>query len=283
MKHPLIAKGLKLFPACAVSRAFGVAAEISLPSPAQRLVNNAFAKIARIDVAEAAEPIDHYESLNALFTRTLKAGARTFSDAPNDVCAPSDGRLSDFGKIEDGQIIEAKGQSYSAAELLGTSEFDENFRNGYYFTIYLSPQNYHRIHTPFAGDVSHMAYVPGRLFPVNRLGLSNIEKLFPQNERLTSFIQNNSAKKLAAVVKVGATCVGKISVVYDEFLSNQSLKSSFLRPLADNYALQSGDELGCFNLGSTVVLLIEGEGFQLNKELKLGQKIKAGEILGSYQ
>lgn len=282
MKHKFIASGLKRLPTSLISRAVGKACEISLPKPAQRLINTAFAKAARINIEEAAKPLAQYDSLNALFTRTLKADARTFSTDPHTLCAPCDGRLSDFGIIQEGQILQAKGQSYRCEELLGTSDFIEKFQGGFFFIIYLSPKNYHRVHTPFAGEVTHVAYVPGGLLPVNRLGQDNFEKLFVQNERLTSFVHNTAINRLAAVVKVGATCVGKISVVYDNFTTNQNTQSSFSRALAQHYPLHAGDELGCFNLGSTVVLLLEGKGFRPEMGLEYGQSIKAGSVLGTF-
>lgn len=283
MLKKTIKKSLTLLPSNAISRVFGVVSEVNLPYFLQTAVNHAFAKVAKINAAEASEPLNYYTSLNELFTRQLKDGARSFPPTAEFVAAPSDGRLTAFGKLENGKVVEAKSQQYRADELMGSSELFEMLEDPYFFTIYLSPRDYHRVHTPFPGDVTHMAYVPGKLFPVNKLGLNHIENLFPKNERLTTHIQSKEQGKSAAMVMVGATCVGKISVVYDNFISNTHSMQSFMRSLEQPYAAEAGSEIGCFNLGSTVVLFVDGMDFVINKDLERGQKISAGQILGSYE
>lgn len=283
-----IKKILDIVPSALASRAFGVVSDVSFPAPIQRAMNRSFVRLARIQADEAALPIESYANLNRLFTRELKTGARPISAA--DAVSPVDGRLSEKGVVADGMLLDVKGRSYSAQELVGAdlcraAGVDmEWIREAFAMTIYLSPRDYHHIHAPVSGCVSSMTYVPGRLLPVNRLGYALADDLLPTNERLTSFLETEAGYRVA-VVKVGATCVGRISVEYDAFKTNHGAnRAPFFRKLSEPYAVHAGDKLGCFELGSTVVLLFENgkKRFVPNPELQSGQKIVLGSALGNW-
>ena len=273
-------KVLDILPTAMVSRMFGAVSSIQLPATVQRLVNRGFVSLARINRNEAALDIEDYPSLEALFTRELKPGTRTIADA--DVVSPVDGTISFIGKIEKGMLLQAKGHTYQVDKLIGSTSCDSWVQDAFVFTIYLSPSNYHRIHAPINGCVTHMSYAPGRLLPVNRLGYRLSDDLLPANERLTSIMENASGHH-AALVKVGATCVGRISVVYSDCVTNHGhqRKPEFME-IMPHYEIQTGAPLGCFELGSTVVLLLESNGFEPNPNLETGDTIQMGTMLGNW-
>lgn len=276
-------KALDIVPTSLASRAFGIVSDIQFSPQIQHYVNAAFAFAANINMDEAEKPMADYVSLNDIFTRQLKANARTIATA--DVVSPVDGTLSFMGRLQAGSLIEAKGRSYQAVELVATQDpsLIDWLGDAWCFTIYLSPRNYHRIHMPIHGEVSHFSYAPGRLLPVNRLGYWLTDDLLPCNERLTSFMRDERGHR-CALVKVGATCVGRISTVYDDFRTNDSFfKSPFTRKLEEPWAAKAGDPLACFELGSTVVLFVSGDDFTPDAALTPKMKIAMGQALGNWK
>lgn len=283
-REDILAQLLDRLPSAGVSRAFGLLADLELPRPVQARLNRVFARRAGIDLSESELPPEAYSSLNAFFTRSLRAGLREIDPTPGALVCPVDGRLSEFGPISDeGTLIQAKGRVYRLDELLSHDPDVERFEGGSYMTLYLSPRDYHRIHCPIDGEVTAMAYSPGRLLPVNRYGVQHVQDLFPRNERLTSFIESNDGR-MVGVCKVGATCVGRISVSYDAFLTNQKseLRRGFRREFASPMSVERGAEMAVFNLGSTVVLAIEGQDFSFEPGLEEGQPVRVGQRLGHW-
>lgn len=284
-KHKsLYKKALDILPTALASRAFGLVSEIRFPETIQKSINSAFVKLAHIDMSEAERPLQDYDSLNALFTRKLKDGARIPAD--DMLVSPVDGKLSFFGEISKGTLIEAKGQKYDVRQLIGVNDADMDdldwLDDAYAFTIYLSPSNYHRIHAPMAGHITHMVYTPGRLLPVNRLGYILTDDLLPQNERLTSFIHDDTGRK-CALVKVGATCVGRISVTYDDFKANSAImRKPFIKKIVPAFDIEKNTQIACFELGSTVVLIADKNGFRPSAELRDEMPVRVGMALGSW-
>ena len=273
-------KCLDLIPTAIGSRLMGSFSDIHFPPRIQTGINKAFVKLAHIDMDEAIKPVEEYTSLNEIFTRQLKANARHIYDA--DVISPVDGRISAFGHVEGDTRLTVKKQTFDVNELVGTTAAQSWLKDAYYIIIYLSPSNYHRIHAPIEGHVTHMSYVPGRLLPVNRLGLALTDELFPTNERLTTFMETADGSHVA-VVKVGATCVGRISVTYDLSKTNDALhRSPCYREIYDaDYHI--GEELATFNLGSTVILFVENKSFKPSPMLTLEQQIRMGEPIGRFE
>ncbi len=277
---PMKSRSLKILletlPDAAISRAFGHLADLALPPPLQAQLNRTFATLAKIDTQEAELPPEAYPSLNAFFTRALKKGCRTLPTDPKQIACPVDGALGAFGIIEDGLLFQAKGQSYRLHDLIPYPEWSEPFARGFFFNLYLSPRDYHRIHAPLSGHITHMIYSPGRLFPVNGLGIDNIENLFPRNERLTSLLTTDDGRRIA-IIKIGATCVGRISVAYSPMLTNQKgAHLPFSQALASPFPVQVGDEIGVFNLGSTVILLIEGQDLEPHPDRHRKEALRLG-------
>ena len=237
---------------------------------------------------EANEPNPQaYGSLNALFTRDLKDSARPVNKDANAMLCPADGVLSEYGQMKDGQLLQAKGHSYSATDLLGgDSDRAAAFSSGSFATVYLAPHNYHRVHAPVSGLLREMHHVPGKLFSVSLLTARTVPNLFARNERVVTVFDTDRGK--VAVVLVGAMGVGDIETVWHGAVkpSAQKLTSSpltsWLYPqnASNKVELNAGDELGRFNLGSTVVMLFEKP--ILWQENIAGSDVKMAQQLGSF-
>lgn len=277
----LIDRMLNHIPSAGISRAFGAVSGVELPTPVQSQVNTLYAKLVGVNVEESERAPGSYKSLNAFFTRKLKEEVRPIAVSPLGLCCPVDGHLSEFGTLNEGTMVQAKGLTYSLSDLLSNAPETGRFEGGSYATLYLSPRDYHRIHSPVDGAVRSMHYSPGQLFPVNALGVNYIQDLFPRNERLTSYIET-PAGRWVGVVKVGATCVGRISVTYDPFVTNRTRSRKPFRQTYEDTTVVCGDPIGMFNLGSTVVLVIEGADFEFDSGLVVGQAVRLGMSLGGW-
>ncbi len=225
----------------------------NVPAPVLQAVIRWYINNYNVDTSEMEHPPEYYKTFDDFFTRRLKPGVHTI-DRDNDVAvSPVDGRILSFGRIADGQIEQVKGRSYGLEELFDSGIHAERFRNGHFVTIYLSPRDYHRIHCPVDGRVTGYRYIPGRLYPVNKTGVTYIDGVFAVNERLISFVESPLGE--LAVAKVGATNVGMISISYHSMRTNTGQKTSFDKVLKKKVAIRRADELGKFHLGSTVVVI----------------------------
>jgi phosphatidylserine decarboxylase len=271
---------LRLLPKNTLSRAVGAACRMSAPRPVLRAVIRAFARKYGVDASEAERPIEEYPTFTEFFTRRLRPGARPI--APGDLLpvSPVDGTLGELGGVVEARLYQAKGKHYTLAELIGGPEAEKDaaqFAGGSFCTIYLAPYNYHRIHAPLGGDITGFVNMPGQLWPVNPVGLRNVEKLFCINERLTTFLE--TPRGACAVVAVGATNVGRIRAVYDDVVTNARRTRMPERRTYDKpIHVEKGGELAIFEMGSTVVLLF-APGVKLSARLAPGQPIKLGEPL----
>jgi phosphatidylserine decarboxylase len=241
-----------------LSRLTGWLSDRRLPSPILGALIRAYARFYRVDLSEAAEPVGAYRTFNAFFTRRLRDGARPLDGGADTVVSPSDSRLSRIGVIpEDGRLEEVKGRTYGLGDLLGSAEDGELFRRGLHATLYLSPAMYHRVHCPVEGRVVRWRYVPGRLFPVNGPAVRSVPGLFTRNERVVVFLETEEHGPVA-VVLVGAANVGRIGLAFTDLLTNSGGPPVQVEPETP-IPLARGAELGVFNLGSTVVLLVADE------------------------
>ncbi len=221
-----------------------------------------FAKIYRIPLHEAEKAVSEYESLNDFFTRRLKPGSRPLDGDEQALISPVDGTVASLGAIEDGQILSVKGQPYTIKELLNDSPRAVNYVNGFFYVIYLSPSDYHRIHAPVSGEIVEKDHIPGRVYPVNAFGMTHMRKVLSRNERLITYIRHAAGE--VAMIKVGAMNVSSIR---------------YAEPLSEK--IGRGDELAYFEFGSTVVLLMENDTFLANGRLKVGDKVRFGQALGT--
>lgn len=260
-----------------VSRFVGQCADLELPPAVMRAVIRSYVRAWNVDLTEIAEPLESFRTFDAFFTRRLRPGARTVTPGPTTLVSPVDGRLVAHGTIERGELLQVKGVTYTVEALLDDPDAARRFHGGTYFTLYLSPRDYHRIHCPIDGEVLGYRYVPGRLFPVNRIGLEHVQGLFWRNERITTYLR--TAIGQVAVVKVGATSVGRITVSYADVRTNDGVAEPQAIYYARPKAINKGSELGVFHLGSTVVLLVEPPAVGLDPTLAEGRAMRMGEVL----
>ena len=237
-----------------------------------------------VDMSEAVEPdLARYASFNDFFTRALKPGARPL--AASDLISPVDGSISQFGRIENDRILQAKGHRYSTTTLVGgDARLARQFDDGSFATLYLSPRDYHRIHMPCDGRLLRMIHVPGDLFSVNPTTARGVPGLFARNERTVCVFERpgdgRAATSLFVLVLVGATIVGSMATVWHGVINAQRTKR--IREWTYDAApivLKKGDEMGRFLLGSTVVLLFPKGPLVFNAAWAPGRTIRVGEAM----
>lgn len=238
-----------------------------------------FVKRYQVNMQEALNPdIASYASFNDFFTRELKPNARPLAQAA--LISPVDGAISQFGKIEHDQIFQAKGHSYSTTALVGgDKELADQFENGSFATLYLSPKDYHRIHMPCDGRLTRMIYVPGDLFSVNPTTARGVPGLFARNERVVCVFDSKQGPFVLTLV--GATIVGSMATTWHGVVNPPRLpKVTEWRYDEHNIIMKQGDEMGRFLLGSTVVMLFPkaaSETLQFNPTWQAGGAIQMGQ------
>jgi phosphatidylserine decarboxylase len=286
---------IHLLPRNALSRAVGDLSEIALPEAAREWVYQTFADAVGAVTEEAERPLREYPTLNAFFTRELRAGLRPIDAAPRALVSPVDARLSEFGRIEDGMLVQAKGRLYALRELVASAQEARAFEGGAFMTLYLSPKDYHQVHFAADGVVRGFAYHPGHLFPVNAPSVQSVDGLFCVNERVCVYQDAYAPHPVSAEalragayegtplasILVGATCVGRMTLAFDSLITNVPGARSQRVIYAEGRAVARGDKLGAFNLGSTVILLIGGESFRFAPGLAQGDVIRLGQRLGT--
>jgi phosphatidylserine decarboxylase len=261
------------------SRGMAYLVDLKVPSAALTRVIKTYSRVYDVDMSEVADPIASFGTFNDFFTRALKDGSRPVDQDPRRVASPADARLSVFGPVpKDGQITQVKGITYPIDALLGDETEAAPFAHGYHATLYLSPRDYHRVHFPVDGTVTGWRHIPGRLFPVNDLALQRVPNLFCRNERVVVHMDTEEFGRVATVM-VGAAHVGRISLAFTDLVSNRGHHHGDVT--ADTpVAVRKGDELGRFNLGSTVVMLFE-RGDLIPADVLEGQQIRMGQALAS--
>ena len=242
-----------------------------------------------VDLSEAAEPDPTaYPTFNAFFTRALKPGARVPDADPRSLLMPADGHISQCGPIQplghtpagnrDGRIFQAKGQSFTVAELLGDADAAAAFADGVFATVYLSPRDYHRVHMPWAGTLRETVHVPGRLFSVGTDAVASVPRLFARNERLVCHFDTDFGPM--CLVMVGALLVSGVETVwsgveipaYGDRITRRDWRGKGI-------ALDRFAEMARFNYGSTVIVLLPRGAAALADDLvpecpvRLGQRL----------
>ncbi|CTP85201.1 Phosphatidylserine decarboxylase proenzyme [Xanthomonas translucens pv. poae] len=232
-----------------------------------------------VDLGEAAEPDPRaYPTFNAFFTRALKPGARVADPDPQALLMPADGRISQLGPIQDGRIFQAKGQSFTAAELLGDAAAAAPFANGLYATVYLSPRDYHRVHMPWSGTLRETVHVPGRLFSVGPDAVRHVPRLFARNERLVCHFDTDFGPM--ASVMVGALLVSGVETVwsgveiprYGDRITRKDWRGKGI-------VLERFAEMARFNYGSTVIVLLPPGVAQFDPTLAAETPVRLGQAL----
>ena len=279
LKDRVVISSLRVLPQHAMSHFAGVVAGMRPPKAVATLAVKAFGRTFGVDFDEVKAPLDSFPSVQSFFTRELKEGARPIDPAADSVVSPCDGAWGACGLIENDTAFQLKGRSYSVRMLLHDDEQAGLFDGGTFATLYLSPKDYHRFHTPVAGDVMGLRYIPGALWPVNAAGLSYVDGLFTRNERIVAWYRPKArAQSLVAMVAVGATMVGKVRVAFDDLTTNVRAPESTVRSYDPPIHLDKGAEWGRFEFGSTIVLLATKGTWDLEAEeagspLRLGRRI----------
>ena len=250
------------------------------PSIKQWLIDTVTRKFG-VDLSEAAEPDPRaYPSFNAFFTRALKPGARIADPDPSALLMPADGHISQCGDIVDGRIFQAKGQSYTAAELLGDAEAARPFADGLFATVYLSPRDYHRVHMPWTGTLRETVHVPGRLFSVGTAAVADVPRLFARNERLVCHFDTEFGPM--ASVMVGALLVSGVETVWSGVEIPDYADEVVRRDWrGQGIVLERFAEMARFNYGSTVIVLLPKGAAMLDPSLKAEMPVRLGQRLAT--
>ena len=259
------------------SRICGYFADIKIPGFLLKPIIIFFSRIYGIDLSESRKKVSEFKTFNEFFTRQLNYDARPVDNKDSSLISPVDGFVGEFGSIKNGNLIQAKGLEYRLSDLLQDKDRTLFYDGGEFVTIYLAPQNYHRIHSMVRGKVREFSYIPGDLWTVSKVGVFNVPRLFARNERLTTYIETEKGE--CAIVKVGATVVGRIRVNYHDQISNRVGETSKKIFLENPFLLERGQEIGLFELGSTVICLFPPKQIELY-HLELGQKILFGQSIG---
>lgn len=237
-----------------------------------------FMRTYQIDLNEAIiQDPTAFIDFNDFFTRRLKPTARPIDNNADSIISPADGTLAEIGAIHQGQLLQAKNMYFNLDTLLANDlDTTRPFANGQFATVYLAPNNYHRVHMPVDGQLLKTIYVPGKLFSVNRMTSTIIPNLYARNERLIAVFETAFGKM--AVVMVGALIVGSIQMAW----MHEPVRGTEVTMETPDKAIQlkKGEELGLFKLGSTVVILFEDNKIRWADELQAGQLIQMGKLFG---
>lgn len=264
----------------AYSALVGSFARRALPQPLRGLAYRAFARAVGANLDETELELGAYPSLGDFFARRLKEGARTIDPAPDAIIAPCDGRIAALGVAIDGALVQAKGRNYRLADLVADEALAASLTGGVYATIYLSPRDYHRVHTPVDGRIVSYDYIPGTLWPVNAWATARREGLLVRNERVVIRLESPGIGDVA-VVMVAASGVGNIRLTHGPDSAELRSAGERRRVELSDQRVRRGDELGAFRLGSTVVMVFPPGAVELAGEV--GEAVRFGERFGSVR
>jgi len=236
-----------------------------------------FITVFDVDMSLAKNPDpESYSSFNTFFTRGLSPEARPITLDEKIILSPVDGAISQIGNIQNNTIIQAKGKSYTLKHLLVEDELVNMFSGGTFATLYLAPRDYHRIHMPVSGQLSRMIYVPGKLFAVNSHSVRVVDAVFAKNERVINIFDTDIGPM--AVVMVGALNVGSMETVWSGQITPAKNRIINDTQFSDNdINLEQGQEMGRFNMGSTVILLLPQNVIQWSADMVADKTIVMGE------
>lgn len=275
----LAAETLRLLPRKRLSRALGRAAASEPPRALLSRAIDLYVRAYDVDLAECVVPDGGFRSFNEFFSRPLVPGARPLDPDPDTILCPADGKVEDLGSIEAGSRFLVKGKEYEVGELLGGGDASA-FVGGRFAVVYLSPRDYHRVHAPVDGAVEVIRHVGGTLYPVNRIGLDHVPRLFAKNERVAIHQKSERFGEVVTVM-VAAIVVGGIELPFEPRLAtNKGSVLGEVRYGSDGPHIARGDELGRFVLGSTAIVLTTPAA-NIAPRVPSGAKAKMGEALFS--
>jgi len=256
-----------------LSHLFGVVSELELPLFLRSPVLGLFCRIVGIDRETCLNPLEAYPSLQRFFLR--ESSERKIAEG---FVSPVDGVVSENGVIAKGELLQAKGRSYTLGELLCDGSLAAQYEGGFYCTLYLSPKDYHHVHSPTDGIIRSIRLISGNLLPVNEFTLTRFDRVFPRNERLVLEIEQSFGEKFLLVM-VAAYNVGSLQLEQLRFPA--SLKEVFqpreIENLSAEWKVLKGARIGSFCLGSTVILILPPGSVTLTKSA--GESVQYGERL----
>ncbi len=223
------------------------------PEPVLRIMISSYIRFFDIDMKDVAP--QKWHSMQEFFIRRLKEGARPVDMDPEVIVSPADGILLSVGKVKDGMVYQVKGLKYHIEQLLVDYEYSELFKKGNYFTVYLTPSDYHRVHAPVDCEVLRIRWVPGLRYSVNPKVTRYVDSRLYKNERFVIDCNTKLFGRLSLIM-VAAAGVGNMRVHAWE---RDDLKPYMWQPPIGQRVFKKGEELGWFNLGSTVVVFIQEE------------------------
>jgi len=277
--HPPAYYFMWILPRNLISRICGILADARIPRPLLTPLIRLFSWKFGVDMSEVAKQVSEFRTFNEFFARRLLPNTRSLNPDPASILSPVDGIVGEFGPINNGHLIQAKGLEYRLADLLKDPERTQLYDDGVFITICLAPHNYHRIHSMVEGEIHEFSYIPGDLWTVSPLGVHHVPGLFARNERLTTFFRTDKGE--CALVKVGATVVGRIRVCYHDQVSNKPGAKCQQVTLETPFHIKRGEELGLFEMGSTVICLFPPGQIELG-ELQVEQKVCLGQAIGRF-
>ncbi len=264
-----------------ISKLFGKFASTKFPKFIQNIINQSYVSMMKVDMSEFQKP-SNYDSLNALFTREL-IKKREFDADEKSFISPSDSYITSCGDMDKNRALQIKGFSYSVDDLLGTSideQSKKRVESGKYINFYLSPKDYHRYHSPFDMRVKKAVHIPGKLYSVNIKWLNKIPNLFVENERVVLECEDGKGR-LFFMVFVGALNVGRMSFVFDERIQTNCNKKNVTYYEYGDVFLKKAQELGRFEMGSTIVMFFEKDFVEL--VVLEGNSIRFGDTIAICQ
>ncbi|MEZ6006942.1 MAG: archaetidylserine decarboxylase [Planctomycetota bacterium] len=269
-----------------LSRFVGRAARLELPRWLLRPLLGLYARFYGVRREEMARPLGSYASFVDFFTRTLVPGARPLPADATAIASPADGRIAQAGRVEAGTLIQAKGMPYGVDELVAEAGAARTFEGGTYHVVYLAPGDYHRFHWPFDATIESVRHVTGELWPVNAGAVAAVPRLFAVNERVvvTGRVGKDGLGGRYAFVAVGALDVGSIRLAFQDIETNVAVHDHLPGLALDcsppqHLAAERGAELGLFELGSTVIVVLAPDAGTLDV-LPAGQVVRVGEAVG---
>lgn len=210
-----------------------------------------FATLYGINLSEIPESLNSYKRFSDFFIRKLKSDSRQIE--PGILTSPVDAQIRTGGLIDNGNLLQIKGQQYLLKNLLQDEATALYLEGGHYLNFYLSPKDYHRVHVPCDCKLLSMRFISGTQYPVNNFFNKMLKELFCKNLRMVFTLEHTTYGKFYLVM-VGAANVGRIVC---SFLAQKAFSG-----FSDNYAesfdhvtFKKGEELAYFDLGSSVVLL----------------------------
>jgi len=267
-----------LLPQHLISRIVGMLAASSVPIIKDTFIN-VFVKRFKVDMSEAEQQnTSEFDSFNDFFTRSLKADARMIDNNPTHLACPVDGAISQLGSISGEKLFQAKGHDFDLTTLLGgNADLAQPFIDGEFATVYLAPKDYHRIHMPCDGTLTHMVHVPGQLFSVNQATAAAVPCLFARNERVVTIFETEFGPM--AMVLVGAMIVASVETTWAGLVCPKGKAVSHFNYTAQQpIEFKKGDEMGRFKLGSTVIVCLPKGVSQWPTELTAGTTTRLGQM-----